>query len=785
VNAPPRPPASDAAPESPVFQASVRTLAEFVHRRGNLGGSGLFQPRDRALEGTRGHQRLQQSRGEDYQAEIPVEWSGERDGLRLRLTGRVDGILETGPAPLVEEIKTVDHRWNGEPDPVHFAQLRLYAALLSAQHDWDSVRLRLTYLDYLIDEETPFAETQTAAELAAFLEATLADWTGWLRVQADWLRVRNRSLAALPFPFSRFRAGQRALARRVYRRIRDGGNAFIEAPTGLGKTLATLYPAAKALALPQLASGQVFYVTAKTPGRRAARAALERLRAGGARLRSLTLTAREKICFGPSPCDPRACPFALGYYDRVRPAVADLLARETLGREEVEAVARAHTVCPFELALDASLWTDVVIGDFNHVFDPQARLQRHFGEGTPRHLVLIDEAHNLVDRSREMHSATLSAADLAPGPGAEAIRGRGESRARRALSEARAAFEAHLAAALEEPSLLPRRPYHDDAVAAAEAPTALLAVLRHAARSLEAFLAELPPGVSPGGWLEPYFALGAFLRTAESYDATCRTLAAPDRLTLLCLDPSSRLRETLRGLRAAIFFSATLSPQDYFRTLLGGGEGDETLALGSPFRPEQMRLRILPCDVTYARRPDSLAAVADAVAGAIARHPGNHLVFCPSLDYLDQLAAALAPRLPGLLCQSPGMDEAAREAFLARFEESGERPCVGLAVLGGVFSEGIDLPGRRLVGVTVIGAGIPRLSLERDLLHAYFDEAVGHGFDYAYRFPGMQRVLQAVGRLIRSEEDHGRALLIDHRFQEARYRRLFPEWWRVEAGPVE
>jgi len=768
------------APESREFQASVRALVEFVHRRGNLGGGGLFQPRDRALEGTRGHQRLQQSRGEGYQAETPVEWTGEREGLRLRLTGRVDGILETGPVPLVEEIKTVDHRWSGTPEPMHLAQLRLYGAILCAQRGWAEVELRLTYFDYLIDEETPLAHTETAAALALFLEETLAGWAAWLRTQAEWLRLRDGSLAALPFPFERFRAGQRALARRVYRRLRDGGNAFIEAPTGLGKTLATLYPAIKAL--PRLGSGQVFYVTAKTPGRRAARDALERLRERGARLRSLTLTAKEKICFGPSPCDPRACPFALGYYDRVRPAVGELLGYETIGRQEVEAVARAHTVCPFELALDASLWTDVVIGDFNHVFDPQARLARHFGEGTPRHLVLIDEAHNLVDRSREMHSATLAATDLAPGP--HAARGLGEGRARRALAEARGAFEAHLATALETPSLLPRRSHHEGAVAMPEPPPALLTALRHAARSLEAFLAELPAGVSPGGWLEPWFALGAFLRAAEAYDATCRTIAAPGRFTLLCLDPSARLREVLRGLRAAVFFSATLSPPDYFRTLLGGMPEDELLALGSPFRPEQMRLDIIPADVTYAHRPDSLAAVGNAVAEAVVRHPGNHLIFCPSLDYLDQLAAVLSPRLPGLLCQSAGMDEAAREAFLARFEASGERPCVGLAVLGGVFSEGIDLPGRRLIGVTVIGVGLPRLSLERDLLHAYFDDAAGHGFDYAYRFPGMQRVLQAVGRLIRSEEDHGRALLIDYRFQEARYRRLFPEWWRVEEGPA-
>ncbi|HWL51175.1 MAG TPA: helicase C-terminal domain-containing protein [Chthoniobacteraceae bacterium] len=770
---------------------SVRALVEFVYRSGDLVGEGMFRPSNRAVEGTRGHRRLQQARGEGYRAEVPVERVLTRGGIALRLTGRVDGVLEGGGPPVIEEIKTVDARWSGREDPLHLAQLRLYGALLTMEHGWEAVELHLTYLDYQIDEETIFRSGATAAELAGFLEATLAPWLEWVGEQAAWKATRDASLAAVGFPFGGFRAGQRALARRVYRAVRDGGRLLVEAPTGLGKTMATLFPAIKAL--PLLGEGQVFYVTAKTPGRHAAEEALGKLRKEGVRLRSLMLTAKERICFGPQPCDPRACPFAIGYYDRFKPAVRELLACEHLDRDTVEAVARKHQVCPFELSLDASLWTDVVVGDFNYVFDPTARLQRHFGEGPARHVVLVDESHNLVDRSREMHSASLQPGELEIGP--SRLKGRGLNRARKAVAEAREALEAFLLKGAEpagppaepEPGSVPPRPHHDGAIAFAQAPAELITLLRQTTYSIEAFLAELEPGSDLSGWLEPWFAIGAFLRAADHYDATCRTIVDPaqQRATLFCLDPSQRLREVLKGLRTTVFFSATLSPLDYFRDLLGCDVADEAVQFASPFEPEQMGLAIRPLDVTYKGRSASLPEVARSVARHLEERRGNHLVFCPSLAYLATLEEELSPLLPQgrfLFSQTAAMNEAERGAFLARFEPGAEG--VGLAVLGGIFAEGIDLPGERLEAVTVIGVGLPRLSLERDLLQLYFEATHGAGFDYAYRFPGMQRVLQAVGRLIRAEEDHGSALLVDYRFNERRYRLLFPHWWRVggEAG---
>jgi Rad3-related DNA helicases len=769
---------TDAIPVLHEFHTTVRELVEFVHRSGDLAGEASFRSSNRAVEGTRGHRRIQESRGDDYQAEVPVGRVYERPGYRLVLSGRVDGVFGQASPPIVEEIKTVTASWSGRPDPVHIAQLRAYAALLAEANGWERIDHRLLYLNLETGEQTVIQDVETRDSLSGFLDETLHEWFSWLGPRVEWLNLRNASLEALPFPFTTFRAGQRALARHVYRSIRDGQHLFVEAPTGLGKTMATLFPAVRAL--PRMADGQVFYVTAKTSGRISAAHALSSLRASGARLRSVMLTAKRKICFSETPagCDERTCPFAIGYFDRIKPAVRELLQKEDITRAAVEETARAHRVCPFELSLDASVWTDVVVGDFNHVFDPTARLQRHFAEGPARHAVLVDEAHNLVDRSREMYSATLAVSDLEI---RSAGRAKGAARTRRALAEAAAALDRTLQGLHPSDSLLESKSHHDGALVLDKPPRELLTALRQASRRLEEFLAAQPPGRDVSAWMEPWFALGTFLRAADAYDDNCRFICslAEKGVKIFCADPSGRLRESLKGLRSAVFFSATLSPLSYFRDLLGGAPDTATVAFDSPFASDQMNLRILPRDITFKARAGSLVQVAHDLAGHVRRNPGNHLIFFPSLQYLSEIEPLLRDLLPDvdLFAQTSLMEENQRLLFVERFRENSQ--VVGLAVLGGIFSEGIDLPGNRLIGVAVVGVGLPRLSLERDILQAHFEATRGRGFDYAYRYPGMQRVLQAVGRLIRSEQDHGAAVLIDRRFREARYRELFPRWWKV------
>jgi len=757
------------------FQTPVRELVAFVHRTGGLAGTGAFRTSDRALEGSRAHRRVQGRRTGDYEAEVSIEWKAVRGIVDLTLAGRIDGLRASNSPPVVEEIKSVDRFWNGSADALHLAQLKIYAAILAAQRDWVEVELHLTYLNLETDAETVLPFRVTRADLECFFEETMSIWFDWLELEAHWVSRRNESLEKLEFPFEVFRGGQRDLARNVYRAIRDRQHLFAEAPTGLGKTIATLFPAAKAL--PLLGDGKVFFLTAKTPGRIAAADAVEHLRRAGAKVRCLTLTAKNRICFTDKSngCELRVCPYAIGYHDRIRPALRELLEQERLDRETVELIARKHMVCPFELSLDASSWCDIILGDFNHAFDPSARLQRHFAEGGGRHVVLVDEAHNLVDRSRDMHSAKLSPQDLEIRSGA--VRAKGAVKVRRALEQARTL----LSKIVNSPTstYLPARDYHDGSVFLG-IPDDLLPACREAARSLEAFLASLKPGTDLGGWIEPWFALNGWLGAAEAFDETCRFITRPQEqsVRVFCADPSTRLRDDLRGLRSAVFFSATLSPMDYFCELLGGSAHDESVVFDSPFQPDQMRLRIFAADITYRARAASMEIVANAVAEHIRDAPGNHLVFCPSMMYLEELGTKLQALMPTthFIAQTASMAETERSVFLQTFAV--ESQVAGLAVLGGIFSEGIDLPGVRLIGVTVIGTGLPRLSLERDILQAHFEKMSRCGFDYAYLYPGMQRVLQAVGRLIRTETDRGSALLIDQRFLEARHQAHFPAWWK-------
>ena len=757
---------------------SVRELAEFVHRTGNLGGQSGFQRSNRALEGIKGHKRIQQSRGSDYRSEVPVEQSFHQGGITLRVVGRLDGMVE-GLTPLVEEIKTVEKGWSKMADPVHLAQLRLYAGMLCVKNGWTQVSLLLTYLDLDTEEITYFREEVSAAQLILFLNQTVDEWFSWLIPYIEWQQKRNASIETTPFPFSNFRSGQRDLAKAVYRAVQNRTNLFVEAPTGMGKTLATLYPSVKAF--PLLGDGKIFYVTAKTPGRIAADDALQRLRSSGLCVRSVSLTAKAKICFAEATvgCDPSTCPYTKGYFDRYKPAMRELLETQRLDRDNISEMAKKHQVCPFELSLDVSKWVDVIIGDYNYVFDPTVSLQRYFSEGKPRHVVLIDEAHNLVDRSREMYSASLTLDQLAPkaqecGPSGPASR---------ALPHALKELSKLLQSA---PTLIPPpKAYHQGAFAAETVPESLLEALKAAAMALEGYLVDQSSREATLPWLETYFAIHSFLQTGDVFDSTYRTIIDPQnrKVTLFCIDPSKRLAQSLKGLRAAVFFSATLSPLEYFGDVLGGSPDSRKVSFPSPFRSDQMSVRISPLNISFQARDKSMEAVAQAVKLHLAGHPGNHLIYCPSLSYLDQLHRKLIGLGIAVFAQRSSMAEIDREAFLAKFTK--EKESVGLAVMGGIFAEGIDLPGDQLVGVTIIGVGLPGLSIERDLLTAYFNQMGKSGFDYAYRYPGMQRVLQAVGRLIRTEDDEGAALLIDQRFLEPRYEELFPTWWRVIPNEVQ
>jgi DNA excision repair protein ERCC-2 len=796
-----------------VYTVSVRDLVEFVCRTGDLGSERDFVGPARALAGIRAHQRVQQSRPDGYQAEVAIGHVIEGVDFVLRLQGRIDGVQPGSDPPLIEEIKTVQGVWDGQIDPLHWAQVRAYGALYAMQHDLDQVVLQLTYVLLEGGEWIEHREVCTRLALAESFRATTGLYLEWLGQRHRWCRERDRSLHAAAFPFSPFRPGQRELAVAVYRTLRRGGNLFLEAPTGIGKTMAVLFPTLKALADGRI--GRFYYLTARTVGRTVAEQALGEVRLQGLKLRTLTLTAREKLCLqNGRVCDPRSCPVALGYYDRRHAALRTLLDLDGITREPLEAVSRQHQVCPHELALDASLWVDGVIGDYNYAFDPRAWLRRHFADPAQAYALLVDEAHNLVDRAREMFSASLETSELravsravretiprcarslqrlatairqAAGPAASPA-GRLEDGETYAIPDL---FDNASAQGTREPAKVARSATastgaaHPGSVSVRELPAPWIPLIEEALQHAEAWLTQNQAADYREQLLDLYFKLFAFRQTAARYDERYATIierGPSPRARLFCLDPSLQLQDRLKQAQAVICFSATLAPGEYYRALLGGKASDTARTLPSPFAPRHLAVLVedgLRTD--WQSRASSLGEVARAVEALVLAQHGNYLVYLPSYAYLTQVHAEFCRRCPQVvtLTQAPGMAETARDGFLDAFRSNRAETLVGFAVLGGVFGEGIDLVGDRLIGVVVVGVGLPQLCLERDLMRAHFQATTGQGFDFAYLFPGMNRVLQAAGRVIRSETDRGVVLLVDTRFGHHRYRRLFPAWWQT------
>lgn len=755
----------------------MRDLVAFVLHSGDLGGNGRFQGPGRAIEGTRGHQRLQKNRPQGYEAEVVVSREIEREHFVLSIKGRIDGVLHRDGSLLIEEIKTVDEFWNGEAHPLHWAQAKIYGALHASAAD-GKIETQLTYLPLDSNEVTVFRESHSLADLQNFFTAVVEEYLGWIEDYCAWCNRRDVSIEAISFPFDRYRAGQRSLAVAVYRTIARHGRLFVEAPTGIGKTISALFPSIKAL--PSGAAEKIFYVTAKTIGRTVAEKALADLRGAGLRLRSITLTARDKICFNNGrPCDVKTCPFALGYYDRIKPALQDGLKSDELTRSEVERLARKHQVCPFELSLDLSVWCDAVVCDYNYVFDPTVSLKRFFSDEERQYAILIDEAHNLADRAREMFSAELSRPALAD--------------LKNAMEESLPACARILGRICGRMSALNGEAEFvekEGAFVSKALPAKIGPLVKNFVEEAEGWLARNEPSGFREALLEGYFQALAYLRVSEWFGERYATIyeAGPGRLRLFCLDPAPPLKDILTVAGSAVFFSATLRPIDYFREVLGAEAADPYLALSSPFRSENLCVLVQANVSTRLRARESSYEAVAASIGAVARaRRGNYLVYFSSYEYLNQVFERFRALFPEMDVhrQNPAMTETARSGFLDAFKEAGA--LLGFAVLGGIFGEGIDLVGERLIGVVVVGVGLPQICVERDLIREYREERGGRGFDYAYTFPGMNRVLQAAGRLIRTESDRGVVLLIDDRFGRPLHRRLFPEWWRPQfvATPAQ
>ena len=803
---------------------SVRDLVSFVWREGDFGRTDEFATHQRALDGIEGHQRVQDSRPAGYVREHSVRDEVVHNGFRLIVRGRIDGYWVDAHGSLhLEEIKTRVRPGLPRPEPMalHWGQAKVYACLLARSQTPRpaTLRIQLTYLALSTGEcEEPVMES-SVEDLESFYQGTIARYLAWLDLQEAWIRRRTDSIHASGFPFADFRRGQRDLAKAVFRAAKQGHRVFAEAPTGIGKTLSALFPAAKALG--EGAIQQILYLTAKTSGRVLAESALQELERVGFRLRAVTLPARSRVCVRDGrPCDPETCSRARGYYTRRHPALEAATALTALSREGIEALGARFDLCPYALAHDLAPWADVVIGDYNHLFDPRSRLG-FLEEASNGVMALIDEAHNLPDRAREMFSAALYPDRFA----ALATSARRQAPALAKIAQALAKTlrkciqpanpkpaETVVPTGDQDPWLFPEAaPTPTEAIPQGGTEVLMKAEAPDQAGNLRRISREAPSGLDgalegfleiAGAWLaevdpapdwEPevrtlFFETGAALSSLRRFgDAdVCLTETSPvPMLKLFCIDPAPRLSSVIESIAAAAFFSATLSPMDFFRASLGGTDTDRTLKLVSPFPSEHFCVLVEDKLETQLRaREASRTAVAESILAFVGAHTGNYLAFFPSHTYLSSVletVKTLAPELE-VWAQSPGMTEHDKAGFLGRFESTPTTTRLGFAVLGGLFGEGVDLVGDRLSGAVIVSVGLPQIGFERETMREHFETVHGKGFEFAYAFPGMNRVVQAAGRVIRSETDRGAVLLIDRRFGEPRFRSLLPPWWKPQTA---
>lgn len=788
---------------------SVRNLVEFILRSGNIDNRRAAAPENAMQEGGRIHRMIQRAMGADYHAEVFLRHIEKTPDYEIHIEGRADGIIvsqggdKVYPPPLpvmegepdrgdlvtvtIDEIKGTyrDIHKMKEAAPVHLAQAKCYAYIYGTQNGLRHIRVRLTYCNIETEEIRYFHFAFEKEELEEWFGELMGQYRKWADFQFAWQKERQASMKSLSFPFP-YREGQKELAAYVYQTIYHKRKLFIEAPTGVGKTISTLFPAVKAFG--EGIAEKIFYLTAKTITRRVADDTIELMRKKGLKFKSVVLTAKDKICFmEETECNPEYCPYAKGHFDRVNDAIYDLLTHsDNFNREAIENCARTHQVCPFELCLDMSLFADGVIGDYNYLFDPHVYLRRFFSEGVKQdYLFLIDEAHNLVDRGRDMYSAVLKKEDFL------------------ALKKVVKEYEVKLYRQLEACNrelLTLKRQCEDYAYLDEEDIAPFIRSLTRLSAVMEDYLENNEEGLVRGEVLDFYFEVSHFLLINDKLDENYVVYTQLESeggfsIRLFCVNPSKNLRECMMRGRSTILFSATLLPIQYYKRLLGGEAEDYEVYAHSVFDPEKKRIFVAD-DVTsrYTRRSDrEYHSIAAYIHNVITQREGNYMVFFPSHVFLKNIydrycSHFLDTEKVECLLQEERMEEESREEFLARFAGEGKegKTLLGFCVLGGIFSEGIDLKKDSLIGAIIVGTGLPQVCNEREILKGYFDARGESGFDFAYKYPGMNKVLQAAGRVIRTVDDVGIIVLLDERFLSASYLKLFPrEWENYERISLE
>lgn len=757
------------------IKISVRNLVEFILRSGDIDNRRSRAMQAEAMqEGSRIHRKIQRRMGASYHAEVPLKIEIPRKNYQFVIEGRADGIIKEEMIT-IDEIKGIymDLSYLEEPVGVHLAQAKCYAYMYAQQESFApdvKMGVQMTYCNLDTEEIRRFVKQYTVRELENWFLGIVAEYEKWADFQYQWRCKRQASIQKLEFPFD-YREGQKELAADVYRTIYRRKNLFIQAPTGTGKTMSTIYPSVRAVG--EGLAEKIFYLTAKSITATVALDAFRILGGKGYQAKTVLITAKEKMCVCEEmDCNPQNCPYAEGHFDRVNDAVFELLQKEEIFTREIFLEqAHRHRVCPFELCLDTASWADNIICDYNYVFDPNVYLRRFFAEGTKEeYLFLVDEAHNLVERARSMYSAVLVKEDFL------------------AVKKLVKPYSKKVAAELEKCNkiLLAYKRECEDYQICENISNFAFALMRFGAAA-DTFLQKSTEFPGKKEFLDLYLKVRHFLnmyeRLDEHYVIYTQFLENHSfMIKLFCVDPALNLQECLDKGRSTVFFSATLLPIQYYKKLLSTKEENYAIYAKTAFSKEQSCLLIGDgVSSKYTRRNRmEFQNIARYIQKIVSAKKGNYMVFFPSYRFLEQVYEEFFPMMEGqtdCIVQTTGMKEEEREEFLGEFEKERKHSLVGFCVMGGIFGEGIDLKEELLIGAIVVGTGLPQVGQEREILRQYFETHSGEGFDYAYRYPGMNKVLQAAGRVIRTKEDKGVIALLDERFLQREYRRLFPREW--------
>jgi len=752
---------------------SVRNLVEFIFREGDIDNrSSRAMSADAMMEGTRIHRKIQSSMGKEYQAEVPLSLVVEGDLYELTVEGRADGIFTEDGKCFVDEIKGMYRRVElfEKPVFVHRAQAMCYAYIFALQNNMEMIGIQMTYCNLETEQTKYFREEFSFEEIKKWFDDLMEEYGKWATFQCEMKNQRQASIKELDFPFE-YRPGQKKLVSDVYRTIMRQKLLFMQAPTGVGKTISTIFPAVKAVG--EELADRIFYLTAKTITATVAKETFALLEKNGYRAKTIQITAKEKLCpCDEMECNPVTCPYAKGHFDRVNDAVFDLLHRcEMIERDDILSQADRYTVCPFELCLDTASWCDNVICDYNYVFDPNVYLKRFFQEGIKGdYIFLIDEAHNMVERSRQMYSAQIYKEDFLT--------------VKRIMKEHSRSIEK----ALEKCNkiLLGMKRECENYTVYDTFGNMVFSFMR-LMTLLDEFLQKANEFPGKKDVMDFYFELRNFLNIYDLVDehyVMYSELEADGRfmLKLFCVDPSLNIQKRLDKGKSAVFFSATFLPVNYYKSLLSTKKDNYAIYADSTFDSKK-RLLAMATDVStrYTRRSRSeYERIAGYINAVVTQKIGNYMVFFPSYKMMNDVADIYCEKYADeteLMLQKNNMSEAEREEFLDRFSEESDRTLVAFGIMGGIFGEGIDLKNDRLIGAIVVGTGLPQISNERTILKDYYDAENGCGFDYAFRYPGINKVLQAAGRVIRTTEDTGVILLLDERFWQREYDLLYPREW--------